>query len=111
MDSSFQQHQFTNSGYKVNSYYQSKEKFLNNYLTDRLESYHDFIKTRITKCQTILSVASGRCINESHLVSEGGYKIDVSELELPASSKAITQLFPGLNFIQLDIINSIPEIK
>ena len=57
------------------SYYENKKYFFNNYYYGyhfkRLEYYDMFIREKINREDSILSIASGRCANELRLLEEG----------------------------------------
>jgi SAM-dependent methyltransferase len=69
----------------------------------RLENYDDFLRGRLRKDDRVLSVASGRSVNELRLREEG-YRIVCSDLDLPNSYQATKALFPDCEFLKLDIL-------
>ncbi len=107
IDSSFDEHQKAMGGYQADGAYKSKVGMFNKYLfgyhLNRLEYYDIFIRKSLKKKGHILSVGSGRCANELFL-SEDGYKITCSDLEIIDSYKEIKALFPQFDFIAMDIL-------
>ncbi len=107
IDSSFDEHRKAMGGYQADGAYKSKVAMFNKYFfgyhLNRLEYYDDFLRKSLKKEGDILSIASGRCANELYL-SEEGYKITCSDLEIIDPYKEIKALFPQFDFIAMDIL-------
>jgi len=114
IDSSFIEHSKTAGDYEADIAYEDKESFFNyhfyNYQTERLVNYSRFIVKHLNQDQTILSVASGRCATELYL-SDNGYSITCSDLEILPSYEDTIKLFPDYRFITLNILEQSTDIK
>jgi len=108
LDSDFDDHQKAMGGYGIDQAYENKDafflKYYSGYDLGRLESYADFLKKHLAKCDKILSIGSGRCANEIDLLEEG-YQVVCSDLAVSKAVEAAKTLFPSLDFTVLDIIN------
>lgn len=95
-------------GYQSDEAYQNKnslfQKYFFGYHLGRLEYYDRFLRKNLKNDQSILSIASGRCVNELLLINDG-YKIICSDLKTPDGNKQIKILFPQFEFIEHDILN------
>ena len=99
-------------GYDLDDGYKSKEDFFKTHFYNghpRLKHYHDYLKQNLKKGHEILSIGSGRCVNELLLI-EDGFNIICSDLEQPCREKTLS-LFPNLKFVKYDIISSSFEYK
>ena len=91
--------------------YQSKNRFFQSLLISdspesrRLKNYESFIRTRLAVSDEILSVGSGLCVNELWLM-ESGFQITCSDIREFSEYEDIRQIFPNLNYFQLDIVAS-----
>lgn len=98
-------------GYKPNDYYMSKEKFFDHYLKkDRYKIWSNYLKDNLEKNKSILSIASGRAINELDLISNN-YDITCSDLEVPECYNVSLKLFGKFKYIKLDILKNKTEKK
>ena len=81
-------------GYHPNENYENKSKFFNVYLKEKYLVWHDYLKNNLDPKAKILSLASGRAINELALISNN-FNIVCSDLKVPkcyeASKKNIWQ--------------------
>ena len=90
--------------YNLNNGYGSKEEFFKTHFYNghpRLGYYHDYLRQNLKKENEILSIGSGRCINELLLMEEG-FDITCSDLDQPCREETL-KLFPGLKFIKYDV--------
>ena len=93
-------------GYKPNDYYTSKDKFFNHYLKlDRYKTWSEYLKFNLEKGKNILSIASGRGINELDLIANK-YNVTCSDLEIPDCYKASLNLFGEFKYIKLNILKN-----
>ena len=84
-------------GYEPNEYYSSINVFFDKYLDRRKKILKSFLEKNLDKNQTILSLASGRGINELKLIKEK-FNITCSDLKVPEcfkASKNISSIFAG----------------
>ena len=91
-------------GYSLNNGYNSKEDFFRTHFYNghpRLKPYHDYLKQNLKKGEEILSIGSGRCVNELLLIEEG-FNITCSDLEQPCREETL-RLFPELRFVRYDV--------
>ena len=95
-------------GYGVDDSYQSKESFFHKYFQDRYVDWDNYLRRNLHKDDEVLSIASGRCINELRLLNDG-YSISCSDLKIVPSYDAAVQLFGTFPFLVLDIIRKFPE--
>ena len=77
-------------------------KFLLKDSRGRFNYYNNFLNKNLDK-EKIISIASGRCINELVLINQG-FDIDCSDLGIP---KVIIfqKIFKEFNFFKIDILN------
>ena len=95
-------------GYDVDDSYQSKESFFHKYFQGRYVDWDNYLQRNLHKDDDVLSIASGRCINELKLLNDG-YSISCSDLKIVPSYDASNQLFGTFPFLVLDIIRKFPE--
>lgn len=97
-------------GYAPDDAYQSKEQFFARHLEahPRLVAYDRYLQRSVSKGETILSVASGRCANELKLMETIGCNIICSDLREPPCLAASRLLFPYLRFAPLDVTSDGP---
>ena len=95
-------------GYDVDDSYQSKESFFHKYFQGRYVDLDNYLRRNLHKDDEVLSIASGRCINELKLLNDG-YSISCSDLKIVPSYDAAVQLFGTFPFLVLDIIRKFPE--
>lgn len=113
IDSHFGDHSQTMGGYESDDSYKNKEDFFNKHFNDpfkRLENYDMFIREKISREDTILSIASGRCANEL-LLLEKGFNVVCSDLQKTECYEETVKLFPEFKFIEMDILKSPAEIE
>ena len=94
--------------YGSNDAYQSKEFFFKKYFKYRYIDWDNFLQRNCHKDDEVLSIASGRCINELRLLNEG-YSISCSDLGIPPHYDASVQLFGPFPFFVLDICCKSPD--
>lgn len=108
IDQSYEDHVKGMGDYNADEAYASAASFFEKYLP-RTGGKHDcfdkFLRKRLKKGERILSVASGRAATELSL-SESGYDITCSDLELPDAYDATRKLFPGIRYIKADILHT-----
>jgi len=101
-DQSFTDHATAIGGYDPTAAYQSKEDFFRTYFTGRYVFWHEFLEKHLKATENILSIASGRCINESHFLLKG-FQITCSDLEIIPSYEQAKNLFGSFRYLALDI--------
>ena len=97
-------------GYSSNENYINKNKFFEFYLKDRYLIWHNHLKNNLDPQDKILSVASGRGINELALISNN-FKITCSDLKIPECFEVSKKLFGDFNYIKLNILEDNIENK
>ena len=95
-------------GYDVDDSYQSKESFFQKYFQGRYVDLDNYLRRNLHKDDEVLSIASGRCINELRLLNDG-YSISCSDLKIVPSYDASIQLFGTFPFLVLDILREHPD--
>ena len=95
-------------GYDVDDSYQSKESFFQKYFQGRYVDWDNYLRRNLHKDDEVLSIASGRCINELKLLNDG-YSISCSDLKIVPSYDASIQLFGTFPFLVLDILREHPD--
>ncbi len=95
-------------GYGVDDSYQSKESFFHKYFQGRYVDWDNYLRRNFHKDDEVLSIASGRCINELKLLNDG-YSISCSDLKIVPSYDASIQLFGTFPFLVLDILREHPD--
>ena len=95
-------------GYDVDDSYQSKESFFQKYFQGRYVDWDNYLQRNLHKDDEVLSIASGRCINELKLLNDG-YSISCSDLKIVPSYDASIQLFGTFPFLVLDILREHPD--
>src|SRR3989338_2648986 len=112
IDHDFIDHEKAMGGYKADDAYNSKSAFFNKYFLGyhlgRLEYYDVFLRKHLKKDWNVLSIASGRCVNELFLI-EDGYRITCSDLKVFDSYKETKKLFPKFKFVEHDILKAPAE--
>tara|TARA_Y100000590_G_scaffold377772_1_gene444243 strand:- start:306 stop:1169 length:864 start_codon:yes stop_codon:yes gene_type:complete len=97
-------------GYISNENYINKKKFFEFYLKDRYLIWHDHLKGNLNTKDKILSIASGRGINELVLISNN-FNITCSDLEIPHCYEISKKLFGDFNYLKLNILKDNIEDK
>lgn len=97
---------YDNYGNPVNNYPENRDDFFRMYFENgqrsvRFRHYHNFLQRHLHKDEKILSVGSGRCVNEV-LLMEQGFNIVCSDIKQP-DSKETFKLFPRLCFVRHNI--------
>ena len=114
IDRSYKDHKKSMDGFEADNSYTNKKAFFNkhfhNSYRNRLVYYDKFIRKHINKEDDILSIGSGRCINELFLL-EDGYRIVCSDLDILGAYKVTKELFPKFRFKKLDILKSSTQEK
>ena len=95
-------------GYGVDDSYQSKESFFHKYFQGRYVDWDNYLRRNLHKDDEVLSIASGRCVNELKLLNDG-YSISCSDLKRVPSYDASIQLFGTFPFLVLDILREYPD--
>ncbi|MDK9723642.1 MAG: hypothetical protein OEL88_02055 [Sterolibacteriaceae bacterium MAG5] len=94
-------------GYSDPSGYDSVRSFVERYFVGyqlgRLEYYLPILKSAIPQNSKILSLASGRPVVEA-LMSELGYDVTCSDLEVFREFEKVKNLFPHLEYRKLDVV-------
>ena len=106
-DRSFDDHKLAMGGYHPDESYVSREEFFRKYFygfqVGRLEFSNDFLRRSLSKHERVLSIGSGRCASELHLM-EDGYDITCSDLDYFEAYAATKSLFPSFRFLPLDFL-------
>ena len=97
-------------GYEPNEYYSSINVFFDKYLDRRKKILKSFLEKNLDKNQTILSLASGRGMNELKLIKEK-FNITCSDLKVPECFKASKNIFGDFKYIEKNILKSSSEVK
>ena len=97
-------------GYRENKFYENKTKFIKSFLVGRFKEYDNFLKDHLKKKQKIISIASGRCINELKYIDKG-YNIDCSDLGIPKSYEISKKIFRKFKFLKLNILKQSLKTK
>jgi len=97
-------------GYDSTEHYFDKKTFISKYLQGRFEHYGKYLKKHITPNMKILSIASGRCINELQFIDKN-YNITCSDLSIPTSYNSAKRIFKEFNFKVLNILNNYTNEK
>ena len=85
--------------------YSFYEYFFNDFHLGRLEEYDDFLRSHLQKQDQVLSIASGRSVNELRLIDEG-YDIFCTDLYKFDWYDKTKELWPNYRFSILDIIKN-----
>lgn len=107
IDQSFEDHARTMGGYTSDIGYTSQDDFFQVYFYNghaRLKAYAQQLSTKLERGEKILSIGSGRCVNELLLMKEG-HDVICSDLTQPCK-EATMKIFPNLHFVEFDIISS-----
>lgn len=94
-------------GYDSDIGYGSKEEFFRVHFYNahpRFRHYDNYLRKNLEKGKEILSIGSGRCINELLLMKDG-FNIICSDIDLPCREKTLG-LFPDLRFVKYDVKSS-----
>lgn len=112
ISSTYQEHESDLGGFGRSEHYKSKESFFQAYFFNdrRAPNYDKFISQHIDRNQHILSVASGRSVNELMLLDRG-FDVTCSDLSLPESYSTAKRLFPQMNQLELDILSGPAETR
>lgn len=78
---------------------------INKKTINRLREYDRILRQYLQKDKMILSIGSGRCINELLFIDQG-YDLVCSDIEMPDWELA-KRIFPDLRFIKLDIRSAV----
>jgi SAM-dependent methyltransferase len=107
IDSDPEAHSATMGGYQSDLAYESSDTFFQKYFfgyqLGRLEYYDIFLRKYLDPGHEILSLASGRCANELHLMGLG-YRITCSDLDVPPIVAVTKELFPKFEYFPLNIL-------
>jgi hypothetical protein len=109
-DKTFNEHSQAMGGYQPDDSYSSREEFFNKHLNglhaERFANYDKFLRKHLKKEDKILSVASGRCVNELYLLNDGYKSITCSDLGIFPACSATKTLFPDFSFMTLNILDA-----
>lgn len=94
-------------GYSESAEYESRETFWRKHFQGRYKTWDNFLRKHLDRDARILSIASGRSINELRLLADG-YQVTCSDLELPACHRANVKLFGPHEYLALDITKQTP---
>lgn len=97
-------------GYQVDQSYTEKNQFIAKWFNGRYINYDAFIRKHVKKSGSILSIASGRAVNELQLIADG-FDVTCSDLERPASHEDSIKLFGEHKYIEADILGEMPPKK
>ena len=98
----FKEFEMAMGGYKENDFYKNKKFFIQGFVQGRFKEYDKFLKNNLKK-KDIISIASGRCINELAL-KNNGFDIDCSDLGVPESYKKSKKLFENFKYMKFNIL-------
>ena len=101
----FSDYETAMGGYEVNDHYKSSKSFNLEYLTGRFQYNHKYLKNNLDNRMKILSIASGRCINELQFIFNK-YNITCSDLNIPKSHKHAKKIFGEFDYQELNILKS-----
>jgi len=107
IDQNFADHARTMGGYTSDIGYTSQDDFFQIYFHGahvHYREYTQYLSSKLERGGKVLSIGSGRCVNELLLMKEG-YDVICSDLEQPAK-EATMKIFPNLHFVQFDITSS-----
>tara|TARA_Y200000002_G_C22587997_1_gene623861 strand:- start:71 stop:925 length:855 start_codon:yes stop_codon:yes gene_type:complete len=90
-------------GYTKNKFYKNKRVFIEGFLRGRFNDYNDFLNNNLNKKKKIISIASGRCINELVLINKG-FDIHCSDLGIPKSYNISKKIFQKFKFFKFNIL-------
>ncbi len=107
-DASFSDHSRAMGSYDDLGAYHDEKSFFDKWYFDsghggRLENYDNFLNKHTKASDKILSIASGRSVNEIRLLLQG-FNIVCSDLEELPSHACTKSLFPAYLFVPLDIL-------
>jgi len=86
-------------------FYRNKDVFFKKYLfeSEKKKLYNQLLKKFLHKNDDILSIGSGRCIDELYLIDKG-YKITCSDVGDLAAKDATKTLFPMFEYEKINIL-------
>jgi len=88
---------------KTNENYLDKHTFLKNYFKGRFKIWDAYLKDNLSKNQKILSIGSGRAINELILINEG-FDVVSSDLDIPETHEVSKKIFKDNIYLKLDVL-------
>ena len=88
---------------KINEHYLDKNTFIKNYFKNRFKIWDTYLKNNISKNQKILSIGSGRAINELVLIDEN-YNVICSDLDIPETYEASKKIFNDYIYLKFDVL-------
>jgi len=101
--SSFLDYEKAMGGYESNEHYISQDKFFKKYLTRTRKYWDNFLTKNILIGEKILSIGSGRCINEMLLIKKK-YNLVCSDLEIPDCYVAAKKILGDFEYRKLNIL-------
>lgn len=106
IDTTFEDHKNAMGGYPCKTGYNSKEDFFQTYFhpNHRLKKSQAILESLLKKKSEILSIGSGRAVNEI-LLHEKGFNITCSDLEQPCKEETL-RIFNNLKYINFDVLKS-----
>ncbi len=69
-------------GYSSDESYLEKDTFFQRHFVRRYAIYDEYLRRHLDKSEEILSIASGRCVNELRLIDDG-YSVSCSDIQFP----------------------------
>ena len=92
-------------GYEDNEYYKSKEIFFKFYLNGRYLIWDNYLKKKLNLGSKILSLTSGRGINELSLIKDN-FNVTCSDIEIPKCYYASKKLFGNFDYLNFNILST-----
>ena len=103
------QHRSSVEAMRPDESYSSAEALFSKYFDDKKKMYHEILTKRLDPKKRILSVGSGRCVNELRLISEG-YDITCSDVGSYGIASETKELVPRFIYEDLDILTMVPPV-
>ena len=88
---------------QINESYKSKEEFLNKHLINRFKIWDRYLTNNLNKSNLILSIGSGRGINELALIDKK-FSIVCSDLAIPETYNASKKIFSEFKYVKFNIL-------
>tara|TARA_Y100000590_G_scaffold470639_1_gene667273 strand:- start:11904 stop:12764 length:861 start_codon:yes stop_codon:yes gene_type:complete len=101
----FSDYEVAMGGYGTNEYYSDQNNFNIKYLLGRFKYNHEYLNRHLNQNMKILSIASGRCINELQFIFKK-YNITCSDLDVPKSYVDARKIFGEFDYKKLNILNT-----
>ena len=104
---SFSQQKQRMGGYTKNEFYKNKDTFWKKYFQGKYVDWEDFFKKHLSLNDEILSIGSGRCINETRLL-DTNHHVTCSDLQIIPAFEETKKIFGNFEFVALDILKTSP---